>query len=43
MVPGLSPIAQFLAAKLLIPNSVALMQLRFSSLVVINLRRDLHP
>ena len=31
MVPGLSPIAQFLAAKLLIPNSVALMQLRFTS------------
>jgi hypothetical protein len=25
------------------PHSVALMQLRFASLVVINLRRDLHP
>jgi hypothetical protein len=25
------------------PHSVALMQLRFTSLVVINLRRDLHP
>ena len=25
------------------PHSVALMQLRFASFVVINLRRDLHP
>jgi len=25
------------------PQSVALMQLRFTSFVVINLRRDLHP
>jgi hypothetical protein len=25
------------------PHSVALMQLRFTSFVVINLRRDLHP
>jgi hypothetical protein len=25
------------------PHSVTLMQLRFTSLVVINLRRDLHP
>jgi hypothetical protein len=25
------------------PHSVALMQLRFASLVVINSRRDLHP
>ena len=31
------------APRLPIPHSVALMQLRFTSLAVINLRRDLHP